>query len=40
MLTEVLSLKVIFLFTRAIRHLFTRAWLRSGGVMSSMTVNG
>lgn len=32
-----LSFWTIFLFTSAMRHLFTRAWLRSGGFTSSRT---
>lgn len=35
--TVLLSLRTTFLFTRAIRHLFTRAWLRSGGFTNSRT---
>lgn len=36
-LTVLLSFWTIFLFTSAIRHLFTRAWFRSGGFTSSRT---
>lgn len=36
-LTVLLSRVTIFLFTKAIRHLFTRAWLRSGGFTKRRT---
>ena len=37
--TLVLSLRTIFRFTRAIRHLFTRAWLSSGNLTICKTSN-
>lgn len=38
LLTVLLSLETIFLFTSAIKHLFTRACVRSGGAIRSGTV--
>lgn len=35
--TVLLSFLIIFRFTSAIRHLFARAWLRSGGLIKSGT---